>query len=951
MDVDEDYPIEFQCPITLDIMKEPYVMPDGHTYEKEAIKLALEINHCSPLSKQHMEFSQGTINYSLKSLITSYLEKKNGIMVKKVKKQTEGVNKKENIEFDTLLAKYLSKKVNPFNDFIHVMLKPKPLDIPTPICLFCIVDVSNSMTSNSCENVSDMEDLNFSRLSLVKHSLKTICSTLRSHDRISIITFSSNAKIVINPICINSQYQKNNVFKMIDNIEEENATNIWAGLKLAFDESQKLSSEKYHKTLMLFTDGESNIDPPQGILPTLKEYLKEYKDTFTLSTFSYGNEADSHLLVDIAKLGNGVFGYCPDCTMVGTIFINFMANILSIISPIAKIKVCSKLSRKKEKPLKTYTIGPLYWGVTRNLLIKIDPSELDSIFIKIDIPDTQQEFDVEISKDIPDIQGYIDKMIQAEKANEDDNDRNRNDDNDDDDDDMVDEEEEEDEGIEEENEINEIIANNKSEKEEEKKESITTKTNDIDQTSNMNNTPIQNDSQNTKENSNINVKVDYTIINALDRSENENERYEEVVINQIYRNKFLLLLNSLTKSSSYSEVSYNKVLDFYNLLQGLNYKTKFIKDLMIDIKNDDSNHGQVEKAVREEYYKTWGRRYLDSFLRFHQFEQCGNFKDQSLQHYGKTSFKFYRKLANKKFINIPPPKVTPPKPKRSMDLNVSPKDRDRDRDSTPPPSSANMSRAARPNRSSSGIMRRFVDARGGCFNGEALVLLKDGTKKPVKDLKKGDQLSNQTIVKCLIEQNLIDQFSNSNLNASSSSPEAINKRGRGGVFMCHIQGVFFSPYHPISLDGQTWHFPIDLVQPKKVKLASWYNLILEDATNQKYEVVFDQGCRAITLGHHRCEDSVLYHPYFGSDLVIKDLKERDRFGFDHGYIYLPTIKSGILKNGYHFHCYKAKTSSSMATTTTITTTTTTYQNFTKPLMNFSFSSSSTLSSPPITLSI
>ena len=48
---DKNIPNEFLCPITLTIMKEPMFMPDGQTYEKEAIKKALEITHVSPITK------------------------------------------------------------------------------------------------------------------------------------------------------------------------------------------------------------------------------------------------------------------------------------------------------------------------------------------------------------------------------------------------------------------------------------------------------------------------------------------------------------------------------------------------------------------------------------------------------------------------------------------------------------------------------------------------------------------------------------------------------------------------------------------------------------------------------------------------------------------------------------------------------------------------------------
>ena len=50
-------------------MKETFIMPDGQTYVKDAFKKALEITHVSPITKAPMKFSEGKINYSIKSLI------------------------------------------------------------------------------------------------------------------------------------------------------------------------------------------------------------------------------------------------------------------------------------------------------------------------------------------------------------------------------------------------------------------------------------------------------------------------------------------------------------------------------------------------------------------------------------------------------------------------------------------------------------------------------------------------------------------------------------------------------------------------------------------------------------------------------------------------------------------------------------------------------------------
>ena len=104
-----------------------------------------------------------------------------------------------------------------------------------------------------------------------------------------------------------------------------------------------------------------------GIVPSLREVISDLKNiNFTISTFAFGYNVDSQLMEEIAKVGNGVYGYCPDCTMVGTIFVNFMSNILTTIESTVKIEVKNK---KYENKLE---IGGLYSGMDRNQEFYLD---------------------------------------------------------------------------------------------------------------------------------------------------------------------------------------------------------------------------------------------------------------------------------------------------------------------------------------------------------------------------------------------------------------------------------------------------------------------------------------------------------------------------------------------------------------------------------------------------
>lgn len=63
------------CPITQEIMTEPVVAADGHTYEKKAIEAWLYKNMTSPLTNLPLSTNTLIPNHLIKSLIVEYKEK------------------------------------------------------------------------------------------------------------------------------------------------------------------------------------------------------------------------------------------------------------------------------------------------------------------------------------------------------------------------------------------------------------------------------------------------------------------------------------------------------------------------------------------------------------------------------------------------------------------------------------------------------------------------------------------------------------------------------------------------------------------------------------------------------------------------------------------------------------------------------------------------------------
>ena len=65
-------PDEFLCPITLTLMRDPVIGPDGHSYERTAITQWLQTNPHSPLTRQPMTVKMLQSNISLKKVIENY---------------------------------------------------------------------------------------------------------------------------------------------------------------------------------------------------------------------------------------------------------------------------------------------------------------------------------------------------------------------------------------------------------------------------------------------------------------------------------------------------------------------------------------------------------------------------------------------------------------------------------------------------------------------------------------------------------------------------------------------------------------------------------------------------------------------------------------------------------------------------------------------------------------
>jgi hypothetical protein len=67
-------PQDYLCPITQEIMEDPVIASDGHTYERKAISEWLDQNEVSPMTNEALESSQLFANISMKRMIREWKE-------------------------------------------------------------------------------------------------------------------------------------------------------------------------------------------------------------------------------------------------------------------------------------------------------------------------------------------------------------------------------------------------------------------------------------------------------------------------------------------------------------------------------------------------------------------------------------------------------------------------------------------------------------------------------------------------------------------------------------------------------------------------------------------------------------------------------------------------------------------------------------------------------------
>lgn len=186
-----------------------------------------------------------------------------------------------------------------------------------------VIDVSGSMHREN-------------RLELVKRALTLLVGQLRPEDKVGIVVYGSNARVVLPHTSIVNQ---EHILTAIRALTPEGATNAEAGLRMGYKLAFQNFKPNSINRVILCSDGVANVRETgsDAILKEIRTYVKEGV-TLTTVGFGMGNYNDI-LMERLANDGNGSYAYVDTLNEAKRVFVENLTGTLQVVAKDAKIQV------------------------------------------------------------------------------------------------------------------------------------------------------------------------------------------------------------------------------------------------------------------------------------------------------------------------------------------------------------------------------------------------------------------------------------------------------------------------------------------------------------------------------------------------------------------------------------------------------------------------------------
>jgi len=220
----------------------------------------------------------------------------------------------------------------------------------------------------------------FSVLSLTLTAAKTILQSLNENDNISVVTYSGEARTIVENIACTS-VNKTMIESELDNLKPLSNTNMWSGIIQSLDILRTTSVPDKQKGILLLTDGIPNVEPPRGHEYMLEKYFRDYNFKCMISCYGFGYNLNSDLLMNLSSISGGDgYSFIPDASILGTAFIHGISNLLTtaIYNPNLTITLSKNVCFIDGQTKIEVKLDSLKYGQDKNLVFEVDTASATS---------------------------------------------------------------------------------------------------------------------------------------------------------------------------------------------------------------------------------------------------------------------------------------------------------------------------------------------------------------------------------------------------------------------------------------------------------------------------------------------------------------------------------------------------------------------------------------------
>lgn len=229
---------------------------------------------------------------------------------------------------------------NPNTRLLRVGIKASDRSVAElpPANLVFLVDVSGSMDRRE-------------GLPLVKSTLKLLVDQLRDQDKVSLVVYAGESRVVLEPT---SGRDKAAIRNAIEQLQAGGSTAGASGIELAYRMAQKGYLDKGINRILLATDGDFNV----GIsdFETLKQMAAEKRRSgVSLTTLGYGvDNYNEQLMEQLADAGDGNYAYIDNLREARKVLVDQLSSTLAVVARDVKIQLEFNPSQVSEYRLLGY---------------------------------------------------------------------------------------------------------------------------------------------------------------------------------------------------------------------------------------------------------------------------------------------------------------------------------------------------------------------------------------------------------------------------------------------------------------------------------------------------------------------------------------------------------------------------------------------------------------------